>query len=78
LLSHFACFGLRHLDHIVQAFAKFHNELRPHQSLGNRTFPEAATGSPVEIPSTPAPNLGRVRCTRLLGGLLRHYERVAA
>jgi putative transposase len=77
-LNHFACFGLRHLDHIVQAFAKFHNELRPHQSLGNRTLPEAATGPPIELPSTPAPNLGRVRCTRLLGGLLRHYEREAA
>ena len=77
-LDHFACFSMGHLDHIAQTFVRFHNEFRPHQSLGNRTLPEAATGPPIEIPSTPAPEIGRVRCKRSLGGLLRHYSREAA
>ncbi|TWT45067.1 hypothetical protein RAS1_14880 [Phycisphaerae bacterium RAS1] len=77
-LNHFLCFSLAHLDHILRSFVGFHNEHRPHQSLGNRTLPEAATGPPVEIPSTPAPWLGRIKCQRFLGGLLRHYHREAA
>lgn len=77
-LNHFACFSLGHLDHIVQSFARFHNELRPHQSLGNRTLTEAAIGPPDELPRAPTPEIGRIRCIHFLGGLLRHYERAAA
>jgi len=48
-----------------------------HQSLGNRTLPEAATGPPEKLAADPAPEFGRVRCQRFLGGLLRHYYRAA-
>jgi hypothetical protein len=41
-LNHFWCFSLRHLDHIVQAYARYHNRFRPHQSLEN-TPPEDVT-----------------------------------
>ena len=50
-------------------------EREPHQSLGNRTLPDAQTGSPEGIPLK---RLGRVNCRRFLGGLLRHYYRAAA
>jgi len=77
-LNHFMCFGLGHLDYIVQAFVRFHNEFRPHRGLGNRTIPEAATGPPTPMPAIREPKIGRIRCRRFLGGLLKHYERDAA
>ena len=72
-LDHFLCFSLGHLDHIGQEYVRFFNEHRPHQGLGNRTLPAAATGPPEELAFNPAPETGRIRCQRFLGGLLRHY-----
>lgn len=76
-LNHFACFGLRHLDHIVQTYAAYHNTVRPHQGLDNRTIPAAACAD--EPPGEPPPEaLGPIRRQPLLGGLLNHYHRKAA
>ena len=77
-LNHFLCFGLGHLDHISQSYVRYFNEHRPHQGLGNRTVPAAATGPPEKPSSVSAPRIGPIRCQRFLGGLLRHYYRVAA
>ena len=75
-LDYFLCFGLSHLNHIGQSYVRFFNGHRPHQGLGNLTVPAAAAGPPEEFES--APEVGRIRCERFLGGLLRHYYRVAA
>ena len=79
-LNHFLCFSIGHLDHIVREYVTFFSRHRPHQGLGNRTLPEALAASPEPPPRTTiAPEeVGRVRCLRVLGGLLRHYEREAA
>ena len=77
-MNYFLCFSLGHLDHIGQSYVRFFNEYRPHQGLGNRTLPAAATGPPEESSSNPAPEIGLIRCQRFLGGLLRHYYRAAA
>ena len=77
-LDYFLCFSLGHLDYIPQENVRLFNEYRPHQGLGNRTLPAAATGLPEELSSNPAPWIGRIRCQRFLGGLLRHYYRAAA
>ncbi len=77
-LDYFTCFSLQHLDYIVRQFVAFFNEHRPHQGLGNRTLPAAAAGPPEDLAIDHAPQLGRVRCQRFLGGLLRHYYRAAA
>jgi len=77
-LDYFLCFGLAHLDYIAQQFVRFHNNFRPHQGLGNCTLPAAAAGPPEDLAIDHAPQLGRVRCQRFLGGLLRHYYREAA
>jgi putative transposase len=77
-LDYFICFSLGHLDHIAQAYVRFFKQHRPHQGLGNRTVPAAAVGPPEELPSDRAPEIGPVRFQRFLGGLLRHYYRVAA
>jgi putative transposase len=74
-LNHFLCFSLGHLDHILTQFARFYNEFRPHQSLGNRTLPNAAMGAANVMPLE---CVGRIRCRQFLGGLLRHYYRAAA
>ncbi len=68
------CFSLKHLDHIVQTFVGYHNELRPHQSLGN--VPPGARGQ--SPPDAVVGEIGPVKRHRLLGGLLNHYERKAA
>ncbi|MHC4698759.1 MAG: integrase core domain-containing protein, partial [Planctomycetota bacterium] len=77
-LNYFLCFSLGHLNHISQSYTRFFNEHRPHQGLGNRTVPAAAAGLPEGLPSDQAPEIGSIRCQRFLGGLLRHYYRVAA
>ena len=77
-LDHFLCFSLGHLDHIGQQYARFYNQHRPHQGLGNRTLPVAATGPPQELDHETAANTDGIRCQCFLGGLLRHYYRDAA
>ena len=74
-LNHFMCFGLRHLEFIAQMFVRFYNGHRPHQGLGNTILDEGGMG-PRSIRMDN--DVGRVRCERFLGGLLRHYERDAA
>lgn len=75
-LGHFACFSLRHVDHIVQTFVNYYNECRPHQGIGNRPLDR--------VPPTRLKNEGRVEavgqigCRSELGGLLKHYYRQAA
>jgi hypothetical protein len=76
-LNHFICFSLGHLDHVGQEYTRFHNVHRPHQGLANRTVAQAATGPPDDHWATATPDLGPVHCERFLGGLLRHYYRVA-
>jgi putative transposase len=77
-LNYFLCFSLGHFGHICAEYIRFFNEYRPHQGLGNLTIPTAAAGPPPEVDFDPAANVGRIRCRRFLGGLLRHYYREAA
>ena len=77
-LDYFLCFGLDHLNHICQSHVRFHNQYRPHQGIGNRTVPAAATGSPDPPPFDPVPDVGTIHCQPFLGGLLRHYYRDVA
>ena len=74
-LNAFYCFSLRQVDHVVQTYARYHNTMRPHQSLGN--VPLNDRDGPVETDAV-AGSIGPVRRTKLLGGLLNHYERKAA
>lgn len=73
-LNHFFCFSLRQLDFIVQEYASYHNEFRPHQALGNR--PLGAGEDP--LPKVTEIEMESIRCQRWLGGLLNHYYRRAA
>jgi putative transposase len=77
-LDYFLCFGREHLNHIGQSYIRFYNEHRPHQGLGNRTLPAAAAGRREKPPFKSTRRIGHIRCQWFLGGLLRHYYRVAA
>jgi len=73
-LNHFFCFSLRQLDHIVQTYATYHNEYRPHQGLGNR--PPSASDDPPAV--TGDIDVNQVQRRTWLGDLLSHYYRSAA
>lgn len=75
-LNHFACFSLRHADHIVQAFARYYNEHRPHQGVGNRRLNHSTNREPEEAGRVEP--IGRIGHRSELGGLLKHYYRQAA
>ena len=73
-LNHFFCFDLRQLDHIVQTYAMYHNEFRPHQGRGNRPLGKTKDPRPGDTDADAA----TVHCRQWLGGLLKHYFRDAA
>jgi putative transposase len=82
-LDHFICFGNQHFDHIVSSYCDYYHTCRPHQGIGNMLLPQPS-GQPAEL-STPdaktdfAPlSLTDIRCESRLGGLLKHFYRVAA
>jgi putative transposase len=72
-LRHFIIFGQQHFDFLVSSYVDFYNTLRPHQALNNR--PLTGTWCDAHDPLKPDE---QVVCRSRLGGLLRHYERVAA
>ncbi len=72
-LSRFVLFGKKHLDYIVSEYLNFYNELRPHQSLENRPL----QGDWPKLDEPPTDKLEVVSHHRL-GGVLKHYERIAA
>jgi putative transposase len=72
--DHFFICGLKHLAFLTREFLQYYHGERPHQGLGNelivrRRCRKARSGYV---------RLGDVRRCERLGGLLRHYERVAA
>ena len=75
-LNYFFCFSLKHMDHLVQSYARFYNELRPHQSKGNRVL--KFKKEKLRFPEPTDRPLGKIRCKRFLGGVLKHYYPQAA
>jgi putative transposase len=80
-LNHFIVFGQEHFDHIVSEYVAYYHERRPHQGLGNALLP--ASGSEpcaIDAEASPAKSLALadVKCETRLGGLLKHFYRVAA
>ena len=70
-LDHFLIFGEKHFDYLVREYVEHYHTERPHQGLGNNTLAPTA-------PSEPRDLNGGIQCRTRLGGLLKHYYRVAA
>jgi putative transposase len=70
-LDHFLVFGERHFDYLVKEYVEHYHNERPHQGLGNRVI----TGEP---PPAPSDSNNTLLCRTRLGGLLKHYRRIAA
>jgi putative transposase len=71
-LDHFLIFGEAHLRHLLSRFMRFDNDHRPHPSVGNRPL------SGLDPPGDGFCTAADVACEESLGGLLKHYHRVAA
>lgn len=70
-LNHFIVFGEKHLQHLVNEYTTYYNELRPHQGVGNVVLD----------PDAPLPlayNGEQIASQDILGGLIKHYYRKAA
>ena len=63
-VDHVIALGEAHLRGILQAYARYYNDLRTHRSL--------AKDAPF---SRPVQRIGRIRSHALLGGLHHHYMR---
>ena len=74
-LDYFVCFGLKHFDHLVQAYAGFYSTHRPHQGKGNQAL--RLPGQALKYTGKPVIPLGSIECTETLGGLLKSYRRAA-
>jgi putative transposase len=72
-LDHFIVFGRRHLDYLISEYVEHYHTERPHQAKGN--LPLTGAGPPRRFTGAPP---GKIVCHERLGGLLRHYHRVAA
>jgi putative transposase len=70
-LDKFRIFDPEHLDHLIREYIEYYHTERPHQGKGNVPL----TGSPAPAPESAE---GEVFCRERLGGVLRHYFRVAA
>jgi putative transposase len=72
-LNFFIVFGKKYLHHLVASYVSCYNGFRPHQGLDNRPL----SGKwPDE--DEPLAEGEKIICHESLGGILRHYERVAA
>ena len=70
-LDHFLIFGEKHFDYLVREYVEHYHTERPHQGLANRTL--AGTPHPA-----PQDSNGGIQCRTRLGGMLKHYARMAA
>jgi hypothetical protein len=75
-LNHLLIFGLNRLQYVVDRYASYFNDHRPHQGLGNKV--PAEYGSSIKQLGSGEPfRLNHVVCRNFLGGLLKSYQRAA-
>ena len=81
-LDYFVVFGQEHMDHIVGELVSHYHEERPHQSKDNGVLklPVASSNGDQKSSSSDSssPDSTGIECRQRLGGLLKHYRRMAA
>jgi len=73
-LDHFIVMGTGHLDYLLSEYIDYHNRQRPHSSLG---FATPMGGKPPKARAGPVV-AGTIRRHERLGGVIKHYTRMAA
>lgn len=76
-LDQLVLFGLENLRHAVEVYRRYHNELRPHQGLG-QSIPPNMNRAPIPSMDEPPIEPSDAICTSFLYGLLKSYSRKAA
>ncbi len=79
-LNHFIVFGKEHFDYIVSEYVAYYHERPPHQGIGNvllRQWHTADAADNTQASVEPL-TIASIKCERRLGGLLKHFYRVAA
>lgn len=77
-LNHFVFFGAKHLDAVARSWLAHYHAERPHQGRENELLVPPPTTEKSATLDAATFSLHDVRCRKRLGGLLKHYERVAA
>lgn len=77
-LNHFAFFGAKHLNSVTRSWLAHYHAERPHQGRENELLVRPPTSEKFATIDSATFSLRNVRCRTRLGGLLKHYERVAA
>lgn len=77
-LDHFVFFGIRHLDSVVHSWLEHYHVERPHQGRENELLVRSRGTKKTGDGEMGMLSLRDIRCRKRLGGLLKHYERVAA
>ncbi len=72
-LNRFIAFGLGHFDHLVSSYTEYYHAWRPHQRKEDKPL----VGIWPEV-NDPPDDGEEIVCREWLGGVLKHYERVAA
>ncbi|MEM7519376.1 MAG: transposase, partial [Planctomycetota bacterium] len=72
-LNRFICFGLKHLDYLVEEYVRYYNQLRPHSRKGDKPLLGVWQDS-----HDPPAQREEIVCREWLGGVLKYYEREAA
>lgn len=75
-LNHLLIFGLNRLQYVVDRYASYFNDHRPHQGLGNQV-PAEYNRSKKRYGSSVLFSTKSIVCRNFLGGLLKSYQRVA-
>ncbi|MFO0832001.1 MAG: integrase core domain-containing protein [Phycisphaerales bacterium] len=80
-LEKFLVVGTRHLDYLVREYITHYNTERPHSEIGFGVpgRADAVVGSPkLRLARDRPQRVGSVKCRERLGGVLKHYETMAA
>jgi putative transposase len=77
-LNHLVFFGTKHLDSVIRSWLEHYHAERPHQGRENELLVPSQRFTKRKVSDPATFSLRDVRCRKRLGGLLKHYERIAA
>ncbi|HEX2837180.1 MAG TPA: transposase [Phycisphaerales bacterium] len=77
-LDKFLVLGTGHLDYLVAEYLDHYNTERPHSGIGFMVPEQADAPSKLRLVQDRPNAVGRVRCKERLGGVIKHYTRMAA